>query len=237
MKTKKAPTMLTIFALIALSSCATTQKELVTSTSPKQPTGSTSSNEALAELKQGNQRFLSGNVRRDGQNKSDIERLATGQSPHAIVLSCSDSRLPPEAVFDQKLGEIFTVRSAGETLSPTAIASIEYAVAKLGSKLIVVLGHTSCGAVKAAVETIGGASAGSPNLDQLVADIHPRILASLKNKRPEKDLRDVSWANANGVAKDLLTRSKLLSDAVNSGGVKIQVGLYDLGNGSVEFER
>ena len=167
----------------------------------------------------------------------NIERLSKGQSPHSIVLSCSDSRLPPEAIFDQKLGEIFTVRSAGEALSAPAIASIEYAVAHLGSKLIVVLGHTNCGAVKAAVETIEGSSAGSQNLDQLVSDIHPRIRATLKSKKLEKDLRSASWANAKGVAKDLLTRSKLLTNAVQSGGVKIQVGLYDLATGHVDFEQ
>lgn len=93
----------------------------------------------------------------------DIERLSTGQAPQAIVLSCSDSRVAPEIVFDQKLGEMFTVRSAGEALSSQAIASIEFAIAKLGSKLIVVMGHTKCGAIKAAVDTLSGGSAGSEN--------------------------------------------------------------------------
>lgn len=205
------------------------------STNAPQAREPVSAEEVLSSLKTGNQRFVSGRVRSDGQSKADIERLASGQSPRAIVLSCSDSRLPPETIFDQKLGEIFTVRSAGEALSPQAIASIEFAVAKLGSKLIVVLGHTSCGAVKAAVDTMDGSSAGSPNLDQLVADIRPRIAASVKAKKPEKDLRDPSTANARGIAKDLLARSKILSDAVQSGAVKIQVGLYDLGTGLVEF--
>lgn len=192
---------------------------------------------ALKELKSGNQRFLTGKVRKDGQAARDVKRLATGQAPNSVVLSCSDSRIPPEAVFDQKLGEMFTVRSAGQSLSPEAIGSMEYAIEKLGSHLIVVLGHTSCGAVKAAAETIGGSSLGSDNLDKLVKDIQPRIKSVVKNGTESKDLKDESWANAKGIAKDLLSRSKLISAAVDSGRVKIVVGLYDLSSGAVEFER
>lgn len=125
-------------------------------------------NSALESLKVGNQRFVSGETRQNGQSLNDIARLASGQTPNSIVFSCSDSRLPPEAVFDQKLGEMFTVRTAGETLSPQAIGSIEYGVEKLGIHLVVVLGHTNCGALKAACETLNGASLGSENIDQLV---------------------------------------------------------------------
>ncbi len=191
---------------------------------------------AFKELKAGNQRFLKGEVRKDGQAVDDIKRLSKGQAPNSIVLSCSDSRVPPEAVFDQKLGEMFTVRSAGETLSPQAIASIEYAIEKLGSHLVVVLGHTHCGAVKAAIETIRGQSSGSDNLDKLVSDIHPRIKLKFDEKHPSQDLKAESWLNAKGVAKDLLNRSRLISKAVNSGKVKIQVGLYNLETGVVDFE-
>jgi carbonic anhydrase len=197
---------------------------------------SVSAQDALERLKKGNQRFLSGRVRADGQSLKDVERLSKKQNPHSIVLSCSDSRVPPEIVFDQKLGEIFTVRSAGETLSPTTIASIEYAIANLGTNLIVVLGHTNCGAVKAAIDTIGGKSAGSANLDQLVADIYPRIKSKFDEKNPSKDLRAESWLNARGVAKDLLSRSPLIAKAVSSGKAKIRVGLYDLSSGAVDFE-
>ena len=234
MKSRFFLSTLATLSFAVLNGCAT--NGIGSTNKTRTQPSSDSPNEAILDLKAGNERFISGHVRRNGQSMSDIRRLSTGQNPHAIVLSCSDSRLPPEAIFDQKLGELFTVRSAGETLSPTAIASIEYAVAKLGSKLIVVLGHTSCGAIKAAVETIGGASAGSTNLDQLVRDIHPRIRSVVENHKADKDLIDVSWANAKGVAKDLLTRSKILSDAVQSGSVKIQVGLYHLETGAVTFE-
>jgi len=99
------------------------------------PDSSGSASQTLDALKSGNVRFTSHHLRDDGEAKSDVERLSHGQNPRAIVLSCSDSRVPPELVFDQKLGEIFTVRTAGETLSAEVIASIEYAVAKLGSHL------------------------------------------------------------------------------------------------------
>ncbi len=197
---------------------------------------SVSAAEAVAKLQKGNERFLSGKIRSDGESAADIARLSKAQNPDSIVLSCSDSRVPPELVFDQKLGEIFTVRSAGETLSPTAIASIEYAVAKLGTQLVLVMGHTNCGAVKAAVETLNGKSAGSENLDQLVADIQPRIRSKFEVSSPSKDLKAEAWLNARGVASDLLKRSSLLSKAVESGKIKIRVALYNLDSGRVEFE-
>ncbi len=138
-------------------------------------------------------------------------------------------------VFDQKLGEIFTVRTAGEALDPGSIASIEYAVEHLGSKLILVMGHTNCGAVKAAVSTFGGKDAGSPNLNKLVDDIHPRI-KQFEGKTPSKDFEAEGWANVSGVAKDLLERSEILAAKVKSGEVKIQEALYHLDTGVVHWE-
>lgn len=193
---------------------------------------SQNSSNALTALKEGNQRFLSGKIKPSGDSVEDVRRLSKGQNPQSIVLSCSDSRVTPEIVFDQKLGEMFTVRTAGQTLSPQAIGSMEYAIENLGSKLLVVLGHTNCGAVKAATDTLGGKKLPSENLNQLVADIHPR----LQRGTPSEDLRAESWANAKGVAKDLLSRSKTIADAVKSGRVQLTVGLYDLKTGAVEFQ-
>ena len=189
----------------------------------------------LEQLKIGNHRFTDGKVRANGQSTQDIQRLASSQAPKSIMLSCSDSRVTPETVFDQKLGEMFTVRSAGESLSPEAIGSIEYAVEKLKAPLLVVMGHTNCGAVKAALETPKCTSAGSENLDQMVADIRPRIQAPAKGASPSKDLRTEGWENAVGVAKDVLERSKIVKSAVSEGRVKISVALYDLATGAVEF--
>ncbi len=190
---------------------------------------------ALGWLKNGNSRFTRQALRKDGQGPKDISRLATGQQPHSIVLSCSDSRVPPEVVFDQKLGEIFVVRTAGQSLDDMAIASIEYAVSHLGSKLIVVMGHESCGAVKAAHGTFGGKDAGSPSLNRLVADIQPRIKKFEGQSLSTGALLE-GWENINGVAKDLLSRSAIVRDAMASGDVKIQKALYHLHGGKVEWK-
>ena len=190
---------------------------------------------ALGWLKNGNARFLNHKLRNDGQSKKDIQHLSHGQAPHTIVLSCSDSRVPPEVVFDQKLGEIFVVRTAGEALDHNAIGSIEYAVSHLGARLILVMGHTSCGAVKAALGTMNGEDAGSPSLNHLVKDLHPRI-AQYKGKKMTSDLAEESLANTQGVAKDLISRSKILADKVTSGELQIKTALYHLDSGKVDFE-
>jgi carbonic anhydrase len=192
---------------------------------------------SLGWLKNGNTRFMKSNLRKDGQAKKDIQKLAKGQSPHAIILSCSDSRVPPEIVFDQKLGEIFVIRTAGEVPDVAAIASIEYAVEHLGSRLIVVMGHTACGAVKAAIATIDGGDAGSPALNVLVQDIHPRIAAFKGHPSSSADVESESWANTRGIAKDLLQRSMILREKVASGEVKIKSALYHLDNGKVDFDQ
>ena len=125
-------------------------------------------------LSNGNVRFRTAKYRRDGKSMSDINKLAGGQKPHSVILSCADSRVPPELLFDQALGEIFVIRVAGEALDSSVIASIEYAVAHLGTRNIVVMGHTQCGAIKAAMGAKKGARSGSSSLDALVADSLPR---------------------------------------------------------------
>jgi carbonic anhydrase len=193
-----------------------------------------SADTSMSWLKNGNKRFLTHTVRKDGQAEKDVTRLSTGQTPHAIVLSCSDSRVPPEVVFDQKLGEIFVVRTAGESLDDNVVGSIEYAVEHLGSQLIVVMGHTSCGAVKAALGSLDGSSVGTPALDGLVKDMHPR-LASYKGHKPSANVEEESWANTQGVANDLLKRSALLKKKVDAGTLKVVPSLYNLNSGIVEF--
>lgn len=189
---------------------------------------------ALKWLQNGNNRYTKGFLRKDGISSSDRKTLYGGQHPHAVVLSCSDSRVPPEIVFDQKLGELFTVRTAGETLDASVIASIEYAVSHLGPQLVVVMGHTKCGAVKAAIETRGGQDAGSENLNKLVKDIHPRI-DSLSRLPASADYYSEAWANAKGVAADLAKRSKIIEEKLKEGQLKIVPALYHLDTGNVEW--
>jgi carbonic anhydrase len=201
----------------------------------KREVGPVSAEASLHFLINGNKRFTTRRFRNDGTTKSDLERLSSGQKPHAIVLSCSDSRVPPEIVFDQKLGEIFVVRTAGETLDSSAIASIEYAVSHLGSNLIVVMGHESCGAVKAALATLNGGDAGSPSLNKLVGDIHPR-LQRFSRMPASAGVLEESWANVEGVATDLRARSEIIQKAMESGELHIEKALYHLGSGSVEWK-
>ncbi len=183
----------------------------------------------------GNKRFMGHKIRRDGQNKADVQRLSSGQTPHAIVLSCSDSRVPPEIVFDQKLGEIFVVRTAGESLGDNAIASIEYALEHLGPQLLIVMGHTSCGAVKAALGTLDGSDAGSPALNALVGGLHPH-LKSFKGKKNSANFSVEGWSVADGVAAELLTRSAIIKKHAQSGNLKIVTALYNLSDGAVDFK-
>ncbi len=196
--------------------------------------GSVPWSKALGWLKNGNTRFQKGRFRNDGQSLNDVKRLAVGQFPHSIVLSCSDSRVPPELIFDEKLGELFVVRVAGEMLNFGTIGSIEYAVQHLGSNLILVMGHTSCGAVKAAHTTLKGSSLGSVHLDLLLADIQPRISAYAGKPASLGHVKE-SWANVKGVAKDLIDRSPIVAAAVQSGDLKIAEAMYDTSSGVVTF--
>ncbi len=190
--------------------------------------------QSLRWLTNGNTRFTGKNFRKDGRSAADRQRLVAGQHPHAIVLSCADSRVPPEIVFDQALGEIFVIRVAGEALDSSVIASVEYAVEHLGPRLLVVMGHTKCGAVDTAIKVKEGTSAGSPDLDRLLADIRPR-LSSISTEKLSPNLEVESTVNADGVARDLLKRSEIVRKKVDAGDLVIKPALYRMDSGKVTF--
>lgn len=181
---------------------------------------------ALSELKNGNVRFLNGTPQRNNQDATRVESLTAGQSPWAIILSCADSRVVPEIAFDTGLGELFVIRVAGNVANKSTIASIEYAVAHLGTKLIVVMGHESCGAVGAAIDNGGG----SESLDHLLAEIKPAIAAAKSN-----DVNTVVKTNAKITAENLQERSSIITNAVANEGLEIVSAFYNLSNGSVDF--
>lgn len=184
-------------------------------------------NEIINRLKEGNQRFVNDNL--EGKLQ-DGERRATqtgGQAPFAIILSCADSRVVPELAFDTGIGELFVLRVAGNVANTSTIASIEYAVAHLGTKVIVVLGHESCGAVTAA---IGGGDNGY-NLNHLLAHVAPAIAASGDGAA----VNDVVKKNAELNADSLSGRSDIIGSAVSEGKVKIVPAYYNLGSGAVDF--
>jgi carbonic anhydrase len=189
---------------------------------------------ALSELVDGNKRFVAGKSKHPGENLALLKKLASEQKPHSIILSCSDSRVPPELVFDQGMGRLFTVRVAGNIVDPATMASIEYAVEHLGTRLIVVMGHDSCGAVKAALSTPPGASAGSKDLDLLVAAIRPAV-SQFKLSPDDKTILAPVKANVESVAKELVTRSKIVRESVESKKVAIVPAIYNLEKGGVEF--
>ncbi len=198
------------------------------------PPENVTAEKAMQWLKNGNTRFLKTWYRKDGKSLADRQRLAAGQKPHTIVLSCADSRVPPEHVFDQALGEIFTIRVAGEALDSSVIASVEYAATHLGSRLVLVMGHTQCGAVAATIENKGRTPAGSPSLDRMVADLGPHVeYATPENKTA--DLYKESFDNAKGVAADLVSRSEIVRNLVAQGQLKIASAIYNLKTGKVDF--
>lgn len=210
---------------VAASSHATMSHDVSPGVAPEQ---------SLKWLTNGNTRYVTKRFRADGRLQADRDRTKLGQHPHAIVLSCADSRVPPEMIFDQGLGEIFTIRVAGEALDSSVVASIEYAVEHLGPKLIVVMGHTKCGAVDAAMKVAAGDSAGSDSLDKLLGEIRPH-LKTRTSERPSQDLEVESALNADGVARDLLQRSTLIKAKVDAGELKIKSALYWIDSGRVKF--
>lgn len=192
--------------------------------------------DAYSALEAGNTRFYEGTAKHPKQDPLYRESLATGQHPHSIVISCSDSRVPPETVFDQGLGEIFSIRLAGHVLNADAIASIEYAIAHLGPKFLVVMGHESCGAVAAAINTKKGQSAGSPSLDELVGKIRPNIESTLKGlSSAEKLYRAPVKAQVSATLKDLFKRSAIVRAAVEKEELVMAQAIYSLKSGRVEF--
>jgi carbonic anhydrase len=190
--------------------------------------------ESLELLRQGNQRFVEGKMSSPRRDEKTRLELAASQKPFAIVLSCSDSRVPPEVVFDQGLGDIFVVRTAGHVLDPGPIASIEYALEHLGARLIIVLGHESCGAVKAALSTPPGKTAGSVDLDRLVAKIRP-YMSSLKPTSSDNLLRGPVKANTAGVAKELMKKSAIVREKLKHQDISLVTAIYGLSTGQVEF--
>ncbi|CAE7251363.1 cynT [Symbiodinium microadriaticum] len=183
--------------------------------------------DVIARLKDGNQRFVNDQLKGELQDHSRRESLTGGQQPYAIILSCADSRVVPELAFDTGVGEIFVVRVAGNVANTSSMASIEYAVANLGSKVIVVLGHESCGAVTAAV---GGGDNGY-NLNHLLSHVTPAVAAAGGNA----PIADVVKTNAKLNAQELANRSQIIGNAVKDGQVKIMPAYYHLGSGEVEF--
>jgi carbonic anhydrase len=156
--------------------------------------------------------------------------LTKSQHPFAIILSCSDSRVPPETVFDEGLGDLFIVRVAGNVLNDEGLGSIEYGVDVLGARLIVVLGHQSCGAVDAAMKTVAAKGKAPGHIQSLVTAIKPVV-----DSTPKGDLDTMIKANVKHVVDALRSSTPILKARVDSGEVQVIGGYYTLETGAVTF--
>ena len=186
--------------------------------------------EGISKLKEGNGRYTSGNLQHPGQTTERRAELAKSQHPFAIIVSCSDSRVPPEIVFDQGLGDLFVVRVAGNVIDDHSQGSIEYAVDHLAVRLIVVLGHQSCGAVKAAKETIAAKTKAAAHIQSLITAIQPAVEATING-----DLDATVKANVKDVVQALSSSTPILKPKVDSGEVQVIGAYYSLDTGSVTF--
>jgi carbonic anhydrase len=185
--------------------------------------------EALKRLMDGNQRFVTGHRIPRGDDASRRAELANTQKPFTIVVCCSDSRVGPEVVFDQDLGDIFVIRTAGEVTDDAALGSIEYGVEHLGSRLILVLGHERCGAVTAAVAD-GEAPPG--HIAALVKAIRPAVDET--RGQPGDPVDNAVRANVRDIVGHLRSTEPILAEFVHAGKVTIVGARYDLDTGRVE---
>jgi carbonic anhydrase len=196
--------------------------------------------EALERLRDGNRRFAAG--RRDPGEPAERERLAeltSGQEPFAIILGCSDSRVPAEIVFDQGLGDLFVIRVAGNIVAPSQVGSVEFAADRFDTRLVVVLGHSSCGAVAATLEQLGRPTAGqSPNLRAIVERIRPAVAGLLETelcRDPDALLHHAVRANVRASADHLRHGSAILERLIREEGLVVVGAEYSLETGVVDF--
>jgi carbonic anhydrase len=186
---------------------------------------------ALAQLKEGNQRFVERRLTaRD--YKAQASATASGQYPKAVVLSCLDSRVPPEIIFDQGIGDLFVGRVAGNFENVDMLGSLEFATAAAGTPLIVVLGHTQCGAIKGAVSDVelGNLTAMLDNFDEVLE----RVRAEQDEAAPmDAIVQAAVEENVRQTVADILDRSEVIAELVESGDVEIVGGVYDLASGEV----
>lgn len=194
--------------------------------------------EALRRLREGNARFVS-NVRSVDALASQARRndLVAGQSPFAVILSCSDSRVPAELVFDCGLGDLFVVRVAGNVVAPSLVGSVEFAVATFGTRLVVVMGHTLCGAISATLDALtAGKGPASENVRDIVERIMPAVRELADRGGSRADLaRAAMRANVRFSAEHLRHGSRILEDRIKTGALAVIGTEYSLETGQVDF--
>ncbi|MEU0152669.1 carbonic anhydrase [Micromonospora fulviviridis] len=189
----------------------------------------TTPEQALAELHAGNQRFVTGVPRHPNQDAGRRAAVADGQHPFAVIVGCSDSRLAAEIIFDRGLGDLFVVRTAGHTAGPEVLGSVEYAVTVLGTPLVVVLGHDSCGAVQAAREAVRTGTSPSGHLGAVVDAVAPSLLRA--GREGIEDLDAIVDIHIAQTVEALVARSAVLAERVSAGKCTIVGMSYRLSAG------
>lgn len=193
---------------------------------------------SLKKLKEGNRRFV------QGQSEQTIESIISqrnasveGQKPFAVILGCSDSRVPAELVFDQGLGDLFVIRVAGNVVAPSQIGSVEFAVSMFGSPLVVVLGHSNCGAVDATIQAIKNPDEpASISIQSIVKRIKPALEPMLINQSIDQvKVNDVVAANIKKSVAQLLSSSEIIESRVDNQQLQVLGAYYDLETGQVTF--
>lgn len=199
-----------------------------------------SAREALDRLREGNRRFVADLHGHDELTSPARRReVAALQEPFAIILGCSDSRVPAEIVFDQGLGDLFVIRVAGNIVAPSQVGSVEFAAARFGPRLVVVLGHSSCGAILATLEELGRPSEEqSRNLRSIVDRIRPSVqalMATELGRHPEALVHEAVRANIRASADHLRHGSELLEQLIQRDGLLVVGAEYSLETGIVDF--
>lgn len=190
--------------------------------------------EALQRLKDGNARFASGQARFPTVQKKVLKELARGQQPYATILGCSDSRVPPELVFDAGFGELFVMRVAGNVLGTAILGTLQYAGTHLRTPLFVVMGHEGCGAVKAAIESKFSGAAHKSRIALLLENILPALEGLDGTREPEALLRSAVEANVRHTIRELGDTPEAKA-RLAGGGVKLVGAVYELESGRVRF--
>jgi carbonic anhydrase len=198
-----------------------------------------SAQQALARLREGNRRFVT-DARSDAVvSEARRREVAGGQEPFAIILGCSDSRVPAEIVFDQGVGDLFVIRVAGNIVASSQVGSVEFAAARYGTKLVIVLGHSQCGAIQATLEELQQpVSSQSPNLRSIVDRVRPSVealLATDLKHDPESLVREAVRANIRVSANHLRHGSEILERLIEREGLVVAGAEYSLETGAVTF--
>jgi carbonic anhydrase len=196
--------------------------------------------EALARLREGNARFASsGRLSAAFASRDRRAELAAGQQPFAIVLGCSDSRVPAEIVFDQGLGDLFVIRVAGNIVAPSQVGSVEFAAERYSTRLVVVMGHSQCGAVLATIDELRRPTADqSPNLRSIVDRVRPSVeplLASVQGIVSDDIVAAAVRANTRASVEHLRHGSAVLERLIANAGLRVVGAEYSLESGRVEF--